>query len=178
MNDDELDRILDQGLRSYSSAEPLAGLEQRTLSRARAARQPRAWGWLRWAVVLSVFACALIVAVAFWPKHERVRQAYKSALGIAESVPKLPAAPKVVEARVRKQRPKPLPKLERFPSPAPLTDEERALLAFVARTPSSQEIPTNKETQSLEPLEIAEIHIEPLESKGDEKDENLQNRSR
>ena len=57
-----------------------------------------------------------------------------------------------------------LPRLPQFPAPAPMTNEERALLAFVARAPKqAQEALIDAQQQSVEPIRIEEIKIQPLE---------------
>src|SRR5437899_8565804 len=60
---DELDRMIDGALATYSGAEPLAGLEERVLNRVRVAEaerpRPRLW---RWVLAGSVLA-ALVVAI-------------------------------------------------------------------------------------------------------------------
>jgi hypothetical protein len=60
---DELDRLLDEALASYSSEEPRPGLERRVLKRVRAERAPRRFGWWRWAVAVPVLASLLALAV-------------------------------------------------------------------------------------------------------------------
>jgi hypothetical protein len=59
---------------------------------------------------------------------------------------------------------KALPRLPQFPAPAPVTNEERALLAFVTRAPKeAQAALIDWQQQSLEPIQIEEIKIQPLQ---------------
>jgi hypothetical protein len=61
-----------------------------------------------------------------------------------------------------------LPKREQFPTPTPITAEERALLAFVAHSPKQAEVLwEDAKSRTTEPLEIKEIHIEPLQNGGE-----------
>jgi hypothetical protein len=57
-----------------------------------------------------------------------------------------------------------LPRLPQFPAPAPVSDEERALLAFVTRAPKeAQEALIDAQQHSAEPIRIEEIKIQPLQ---------------
>jgi hypothetical protein len=62
----------------------------------------------------------------------------------------------------------PLPKLDVFPTPKPLTAEERALLdVAVNAPPQARQALVEVQQQSNEPLRIAAIHIPPLEPLSD-----------
>jgi hypothetical protein len=79
--------------------------------------------------------------------------------------------PRVVPKRLVKPhalRPKPLPKLEQFPAPTPMTAEERALLAFVEQHPAEARQVFADLQKSDEPIEIQPIQIPPLQSDGAE----------
>ena len=63
---------------------------------------------------------------------------------------------------VPRARPAPLPRREVFPTPTPLTSEERALLALVAKSPElARELLTPTEPKPIEPIIIEPINIEP-----------------
>ncbi|MBV9301843.1 MAG: hypothetical protein JOY62_13770 [Acidobacteriaceae bacterium] len=170
MKGDELDQILARGLRSYADAEPRPGLEKRVINRVRETREIRSLKWLRWAISVPVFASLLIIAITFWPKRERTPEFHASSTPVAKSVSAAPVIPKAAEAAVRRPRSQRVlaPKREQFPTPVPLTEEERALLAFANGVPHAEEVMATQEKRMSEPLEIAEIHIEPLQEKGDE----------
>ena len=58
----------------------------------------------------------------------------------------------------------PLPKLDVFPTPKPLTAEERALLDVAVKAPpQARQAIVDAQEQNKEPLHIAAIHIPPLE---------------
>jgi len=58
----------------------------------------------------------------------------------------------------------PLPKLDVFPTPKPLTAEERALLDVAVKAPpQARQAIVEAQEQNKEPLHIAAIHIPPLE---------------
>ena len=150
--DDVLDRELDAALAKYAAVEPRAGLEARVLANLRAdrARVPvRAW-W-RWGAAVAV----LVIAVALlwrWEKPSRpvvVVHPTNTMQGVQEqpkqfvsncaessgvhSVSTTPArkitrhTSPVVAAAV--------PKLDQFPSPQPLTEQELALARYVHEFP-------------------------------------------
>lgn len=150
----ELDRILEAGLGSYSDAEPRIGLERRVLAHVRSNGRRRVW-WFGWAAVAA--AAAVMMAVALRSPHEPPKPAPLVAqIPAAELKVSAPSAPPVVARRIARPRPAPLPKENVFPEPSPLTREERALVAWANKAPALFEKP------SMAPLEIPEIKIEPL----------------
>jgi hypothetical protein len=59
---------------------------------------------------------------------------------------------------------KTLPKLDVFPSPQPLSPEEKALVSFAARAPEPvRQALIDAQTQADAPLNIAAIEIQPLD---------------
>jgi hypothetical protein len=150
---DPLDAGLDAALAKYSAVEPRAGLEERVLANLRVerARAPER-SWWRWgfAAVVLVIGAALAWRTAK-PLHPVVvsppaetqpapTQASQTANAGAETVP----------ARVppmRKQNRRPIstklavdPKLDVFPSPQPLSEEELALARYVRNFPSDAKL--------------------------------------
>jgi uncharacterized membrane protein YidH (DUF202 family) len=71
MKSDELDKILDGPLSTYSREEPRPGLDSRVLNRIRTARERRSFGWLRWAMAIPAFAC-LLLAITFWSTRDSI----------------------------------------------------------------------------------------------------------
>lgn len=165
---DELDRILDDALASYSAVEPRAGLAGRVMARVRSDGAVSRNRWLPFAVG-AVLAC-LAVAVVIW--HERADRSRVAVAPVTQAVMSKveapPPAPERVQTRVSAGRVKvarrirSLPQREQFPSPAPLTAEERALVAFARQAPQE----ALKLVRSGQPLEIKEIEIRPLEIEG------------
>jgi hypothetical protein len=169
MRDDEIDRILDAALLNYSSAEPRPGLEQRVLYRVRSGGGAggfacRLWRW-RWAAAFPAVACLLVFALYrdSAPEPPRVTQTIRNA------APRpIPEAPKLA---VRKHRATAkrvsLPKRDQFPTPAPLTDAERAWMDFVTRSPEqAREVAVHAVEWGEAPIQIEEIQIPPLPGGG------------
>jgi hypothetical protein len=168
---DELDRLLDEALASYSSEEPRPGLEQRVLSRVRAEGTARRVDWWRWALAIPVFASLVLLAITHRarPQAAQVERNHSSAHAPATTVA-APAEPRHAAPRHAHRvlnRPvvarSPLPKRDVFPLPAPLSLEERALVDLVTRFPDqAREIFIEADQRSRQPIEIQRIEIPPL----------------
>src|SRR5690242_2465936 len=163
---DELDRRIDNALAGYSGAEPLAGIEERVLRRVRTASRRRVFGW---AAAIAV-AAALVVTVSVVRTPRVVRPTYRVEIpAVMRPAPVVEKARVVTarRARTRARRARPLPKLEQFPAPTPLTAEESALIAFVKHRPAeAQQVFAELQKRVDEPIEIQPIQIPPLESDG------------
>jgi hypothetical protein len=184
---DDLDLLIDSALSTYADPGPGSRLEDRVLLTLTAVRTdtPRVrarWRrrWLPWAVAIPVAAGLLL----FWlsPKSNKPLpaseppEAHEAAAPAIAPYPRSSSEirPKVQHkhaVRITQPAPPvqtaqaaPLPKLDVFPTPQPLTAEERALVLVVTETP----LPAREalvETQRLDavPVRIAEIQIPPLE---------------
>ena len=151
-SDDQLDHLLDAALTKYAAVEPRPGLEERVLANLRAEQTTaRAKTWWRWGMA-GALAAVLVVALAL------ALRSGKSSHPVfvdrpAETQPSPTQAPltanagaETVPARVppvRKQNRQPIstrlaadPKLDVFPSPRPLSEEELALARYVRNFPS------------------------------------------
>jgi hypothetical protein len=65
MSRNELDRVLDEALASYTACEPRAGLAGRVLARLESERRPRRWTWL-----LGVPAFAGMAVLLMMPRPQ------------------------------------------------------------------------------------------------------------
>jgi hypothetical protein len=190
-NDTDLDRMLNEALHSYVASEPGTHMEGRILATAwnearetRLARRQR-WSW--WSVAMA--ACLLLVCLAVYVSHSRrrtvqfaqmPRQSRPTSLAPAEgnrqAAPDSGVPSKAVRVRShlpaviagRAEVSEKLPKLDVFPTPQPLTAEERGLLTLVAQVPNDQKqalakpVPAATKPLEVEPLRIAVIEIKPL----------------
>jgi hypothetical protein len=174
--DDKLERILEEGIASYAAGEPLIGLPKRILGRigmaGRVGRRNLGWG--------GVF-CAGVAGMAWLlmlPAHKEIVRPVQMA-----AVPSAPAGRvKVLAEPVAGQIGQPvgkpigklvgkagakhakaLPKLRVFPTPTPLTAEERGLMALIKQDPEGTAAAFESLHKKSEPLEIEEIVVEPLE---------------
>jgi hypothetical protein len=151
----ELDRTLDAALAKYAAVEPRAGLEQRVLANLSAVRaQVPERAWQRWSAAVAL-AAVVVVAVALALRSGRPAQPVvvkhtpattqsprepqrSAANGDAKSVH--PQAHKPNHRTLaRSDQPKAvvaaIPKLDQFPSPQPLSEQELALARYVNEFP-------------------------------------------
>jgi len=163
MRIDELDKALDSALAQYSSAEPLAGLEQRVLNRVRADGARPRFAFARWALALGV-AVAMLTTAVLWqrpqPKLEGgLQPARRLSAALRERT--LPHRQARRPVPLYRQAGRPVPPSIQARRPVSLSPNERALLALTERAPEAL---LDLQRQSTEPISIAEIKIEPLRS--------------
>jgi len=186
----ELDRVLDAALAKNSAVEPRAGLEERVLAslRAERARVPdRAW-W-RWIVAGALAAVIVAVILVGW------RSGRPHAPGIAHhpSTP-APSVPRpgaqtasnsgaIRKSPVRRSSPKveiaAAPRLAQFPSPQPLSEQEKILASYVEKYPERSVLLARARTEALRQDQLEEMKALP--SRGwptDSDDRNNETRPR
>ncbi len=134
MTDNELDQLL----KTYSQAEPPAGLEQRILKRV---QQRRVWPW----GIVPVAAAAVFVWMLWIPQPVVAPPLVQSAMA-APPLGVETQAPKVVKLRAKS------------PMSHGMTPEEKALQKFAASLAGSLSI------GPAGPIEIQPIVIDPLET--------------
>lgn len=151
----DVDRLLDAALAKYADANPRAGLEERILANLQSeqAREGTA-SWWKWAVAAAVAAVAVLaIAISFRfgrtvhpviANHPTVSTPSSSR---PPAIPELQPQSHETTAHVRRVR-RTLkhpsqganivadsPKLDQFPSPQPLSEEELALVRYVQSFP-------------------------------------------
>ena len=146
-----LDDQLDASLAKYAAVEPRTGLEERILANLKSwerASAPVAW-W-RWAGALA--AALLVTMSVLWIEKHNPQPIVRRPTGsqeqisrpvVANRTPAIQARPvATVTARRAGKHPSSQPalaaaepKLDRFPSPQPLTEEELALVRYVQSFP-------------------------------------------
>lgn len=146
------DQILDAALKQYSDAEPRPGLETRILANLAATPRHRPFALPR--VAWAAMAAFALLAITFgiW-QHRRPAQISHAPAVIVPSVPApLPPAPSapmqmtqpvaVATRRHKVPQPKPLVqealRQDQFPSPQPLSEDERLLLTYLHTTPREE----------------------------------------
>jgi len=169
MEDDaqQVEHLLDEAIASYSAVEPLAGLEQRILAKTRTAKGPRR-NWLPSAAIIGALAGAAVLAWLFVPvKHEAPAKIATTTLSKPIVALQPPQAVQRLKPKHRRPRAESLPKLAVFPTPLPLTPEERRLTAMVARDPEGAiKAFESLQARADEPIRIAPIEIPPLQTGG------------
>ncbi len=144
---DALDHELDIALAKFAAAEPRTGLEERILANLQAEREHTTKReWWRWSAAAIAFATILLVIAGLaWTSIHR-------APAIAHRPPTMEPpvqspAPQIASTRPpaenltaklahrRKPAAPAYPKLDQFPSPQPLSDQERFLASYVEAYP-------------------------------------------
>jgi hypothetical protein len=160
MNPEERDQFADQLLNRtlgrYSAAEPAPGLEERLLAKlASAAPKPKPvvqrWAWMAAAAAMLL---ATVAVTTLWhrPDAKPVSQLPGTSAAPAtlnqESAPTPRIAAVAVDSSIPPHRPAvamrvAAPHLEQFPTPAPLSEQDRLLVSYVNRTPQPELLATN-----------------------------------
>lgn len=167
---DELDRIIDCALASYSEAMPQPGLQERVRNYIRTAEAQRRKRTLMRAA-LPFAAALLFAAIVLRTTHDSTP---KIAVVERPSVRPTITKPALAEsdfrmktATRRASRSVLLPKKQRFPTAAPLTSGERALLALVGRYPvETEQMIADMQKRINDAIDVAPIQIPPLQSDG------------
>ena len=180
-----VNELVDAALRNYSGGGPRPGLETRILAgvrvRQEAARRRAAW---LWSASLASLALMVALVVARWPRPAPAPAPYAAKAPARVSLaPAGPAAPPLLvvkprrppRSRVLSQRDT---RPQQFPTPRPLSEQEKLLLAYVQAVKSSagaaapDAAPNPDEDVEIPALSITSIRIEPLapsETLGDKK---------
>jgi hypothetical protein len=151
--DKQLDEMLDSLLANYSSAEPRPGIETRILANLReAAEKEVSHGWwnFKW-LWAGVVAAAIIMAAVLNSGRRHVAPPTNVAGKISQPVPQSEIQPHAPVARGETARiyrhKKPGPTLAQsttlalsqrpalFPTPTPLSEQERLMFTYLAKTP-------------------------------------------
>ncbi len=144
---DELDRVLDAALAKYAAVEPRTGLEERVLANLRSAAPLANGAWWRWSLATALAAVLLIVITLAWrsraPSHPEIANhptstehsgagSEKNVAHHANATPR-PRLTHRTHALGSATVVAAVPKLDQFPSPHPLSEQEQILAAYVAQ---------------------------------------------
>ncbi len=148
----EIEQWMSAALGQYGNVEPRTGLENRVLTNLQSERNrlasQRRWWW----ATGTVAAAAAIVATVWWgefgigrvpAKTVTVTVAHQESTGVPEQPmhpsqddgPKQIRRPRVEMQPRRDSDPVRAPKLEQFPSPAPMNAQEKMLALYVQEFP-------------------------------------------
>lgn len=145
---DELERLLDEAVASYAGAEPRAGIELRVSARVASARR---WPIRMFAGVSVVVAAIASVLVISLPPIENM-----PIVPLPLPVAAFTMPPKVIASA--KERPNSVS----FPSPAPLSPEEKAWMI------AAEKGAVTGIAKDIEPIQIEALTVPLLESEGGE----------
>lgn len=180
----EVEKWIDEGLAQYAKAEPRAGLEGRVLAQIMEARreaQERSSGRLRWWGALAFgTAAALLLALALLGRFNQrtipqtpvakvavppqASKSVASAAGQGTGLPgvmsfksglsKLTPGKSERGKRGGAAQSNATPKLEQFPSAAPLSEQERMLALYVSQFPDRATLMARAQTELHEQDEL------------------------
>jgi hypothetical protein len=162
--DREVEQWLDTALRAYGKVEPRTGLESRVLANLQAEKRRlavRRWWW-----ALGTAAAAVTIVAALWVGVPHRRAVPNQAAGSETTQqqsnailrPLLPSRsvgtePTHITSRDNRQRNSAAaahadePRLDQFPSPVPLTDQEKLLARYVREFPQRAVLVARAQTQ-------------------------------
>ncbi|HEX3587895.1 MAG TPA: hypothetical protein VH024_17980 [Candidatus Angelobacter sp.] len=167
----QIDEMLDSMLANYSSVEPRPGLETRILANLREAEEkeaPHGWWNFKW-LWAGMVTAAIIVAAALINGRWRVEPPTHVIVTTNQPAPQpeiqphAPIAPKQV-GKIHRRKP-PVPTLPQdatlalskrpanFPTPVPLSEQERLMFTYLANTPQEiviAQIPRNDDEKESE----------------------------
>jgi len=176
MHDDEpdpfVDELLEASLKEFQGEEPRSGLEMRILAGVRTQERATRLRWLGWAVAV----CAGILAVIALTLHfapTQLRQPTPSASlpqpattppapqRVSQQAPRLGTRrPPAQSRRVATRRSRP----EQFPTPLPLTEQEKLLLAYLNKA-TKPDLTAGTDEKPVNDLEVPEITVAALKIK-------------
>lgn len=177
----DLDRLIDAALDTYAEPSPDANLAGRVLACLPQERSPRPrLRWLLWAAGALPAAICLLLAVYSGleiakrdgplpvPSPQVDQAARIPVRPLQRPTSKIESASQFARIARPQERltaatvPQPLPKLDVFPAPTPLTPQERALAEYVAQTPQAARLALAQSEQEETPPTVASIHVMPL----------------
>jgi hypothetical protein len=186
---DELDRVLDKALAKYAATEPRAGLEERVLAAVRAerARVPDRTWW-RWSVMAALAAMVIVAVTLAWKSDRPPHPVVANHPATATPAAKAPATqagskgkanPVHFRERIRTAARRPRsgvvmagnPKLDQFPSPRPLSEQEKLLQSYVAEYPERAVLIARARTEALRQDQLEEMNGFPSSDRGTDSDE-------
>ena len=189
-NGSGLDHELDTALAKYAAAvEPRDGLETRILANLQAAREREArrpsWLWVRAAVAVVAIVVMwmvwrpvtpLYIEIAHDPTGAREEQPGEAASDASSVVtPDRAPQPKYRSRIHRSKKRNSLgpagvvavqPKLDQFPSPRPLSEQERMLADYVAQFPADAALVARAQTALRQREELDRNSVAPGEAAG------------
>lgn len=187
-----VDQLLDSALAHRRAEEPLPGLEGRVLERVHATAGEEVAGakaWKLWiAAAATVAVVMLFVAIRVANRsHSPTVHTSKANKAVPAPAPKeilaansgttpkdVGAAPVLEPKRIAHRESKPSRRVEahhwpsQFPTPVPLTAEQKALVQYVRETPPQVLVASLFKRKSedrpieIRPLKIAPLEIQPL----------------
>jgi hypothetical protein len=185
LSNDSLGREFDAALAKYAAVEPRIGLEERILANLRAKRERSATNsWWRWSAVAALSALFLVTGVFAWKSRRPAQNIAAHVLttsqtnahdgtpnapqgGVAAFPSRKTGAGRQLKTPSRRtparRTPAPVlasaPKLEQFPSPQPLSEQETILARYVTKFPEHAALIAQARTEELQRDSVEETGL-------------------
>jgi len=169
---DDLKRLIDEGVQRYAGAEPPLGLESRVIAALQAKQRQRRWWTRPWLIAIPA---AAILAMVIGLSLEKRTEPQPSAPQKASTGPLVSEPPPQTQPQVAVRTPAPhvarpaavqvsaqAPKLERFPAPEPASQQE-TLLARLVHVRMPPEAAAAAEPEAPQDVVVSQISIRPIE---------------
>ena len=186
--DNEFDGLLNETLKEVAKAEPRMGLEGRVFANIRSDGREEKTVWWKWAAV-----AAMVILIVLGLAVRRGTKSDVVAVRPAKAVPETPKAvtpqPNVASQdvasasdsakRIKRRegsKARPVQKVESetakvsFPAPAPMNDQEKALVMLAQNHPQVLRS-VAIDSDSDEPLAIPKLKIDPIKVSGNGEEE-------
>jgi hypothetical protein len=184
-NEHDLDVALDAALAKYSAVEPRAGLEERVLAHMREEQTRYAErGWWRWGFAAAVVAIFVVAVALAWRSGKTSQLVIANRPSVLAPSPKAPAVAvdASADASNKKNAVRPrervsihrsahlsphaavmatVPKLDQFPSPQPLSEQEKILESYVEKYPEHAALVARARTEATRRDQLEEMQAFP-----------------
>jgi len=162
---DAQDRGLDAALAKYAAVEPRTGLEERVLANLRGEREQLGTrSWWAWIAVGALAAVVVVVAAMLSWRHanyagkhdsptEAPRVAGTQVVRNSEmngTAPRTRTLGKRSSVHLRRTENAAGPKLDVFPSPLPMSEQEKMLASYVSEYPKEAALIAQLRTEALQ----------------------------
>ena len=162
---DDLDRVLDAALAKYAAVQPRNGLEERVLANLRSTAPSANTTWWRWSLAAAAMAMLLMVITFAWrsrtPSHPAIanRPAPTEHRNAGPEMHVARRDPTAIPPRPRRAHKTHVPgsapvvadapKLDQFPSPHPLSEQEKILASYIAQVHDEAVMVARARTEAL-----------------------------
>lgn len=165
-HEDDLDRVLDSALAMYATIKSRPGLEERILANLPAEHSAARRTWWVWALVgalaLLIVVLALRSSRAVPPEVAKQRPAPEVAKPVADRNLGGSTQPirQVRRNQAAKWQPLPAnPKLDQFPSPQPLSQQEQILAMYINQNPEYAALIAEARMETLRQQEAEQMRM-------------------
>lgn len=167
-SEDDLDRVLDSALAVCATVEARAGLEERVLAHLRAEESVEHRTWWSWGFAAAILV--LLIVVVVWHSNLETRAPITKQIARPAVVkpvesgnvqrPDIRIASPIRGGKTAKHQARPVnPKLDQFPSPHPLSEQEQILAMYINQNPERAALIAEARMETLRQDEAEKIRL-------------------